>query len=77
MEVILQSTFSRTFTSFSKQKRVNANGHNSWLSVGGAFSQPLAQSGYKKRTALGKEFNQPVLLKLLCQMFDCQENWPA
>ena len=45
-----------------------------WLSVGGAFSQLLAQSGYKK-TALGKEFNQPVLLKLLWQfqMLDWQE----
>ena len=28
-EVILQSTFSRTGTSLSKQKRVNAYGHNS------------------------------------------------
>ena len=28
-EVILQSTFSRTVTSLSKQKRVNAHGHNS------------------------------------------------
>ena len=28
-EVILQSTFSRTFSSFSKQKRVNTNDHNS------------------------------------------------
>ena len=28
-EVILQSTFSQTVTSLSKQKRVNAHGHNS------------------------------------------------
>ena len=28
-EVILQSTFSRTVASMSKQKRVNAHGHNS------------------------------------------------
>ena len=28
-EVILQSTFSRTVASLSKQKRVNAHGHNS------------------------------------------------
>ena len=28
-EVILQSTFSRTVTSLSKQKRVNTHGHNS------------------------------------------------
>ena len=29
LEVILQSTFSQTLTSFSKQKRVNAHGYNS------------------------------------------------
>ena len=28
-EAILQSTFSQTFTSFSKQKRVNTHCHNS------------------------------------------------
>ena len=41
-EVILQSTFSRTVISLSKQKRTNAHGHNSATSylddvTGGAF----------------------------------------
>ena len=60
-EVILQSMFSRNFTSFSKQKRVNAHGHNSATRY---FDDETSGELYSRGLTLPCSANNLILKKM-------------
>ena len=57
-EVILQSTFSRTVISLSKQKRMNAHGHNSATSY---FDDETSGAFYSRELTLPRGANNSIL----------------
>ena len=64
-EVILQSTFSRTVISLSKQKRMNAHGHNSATSY---FDDETSGAFYSRELALPRGANNSIL-KMCATMY--------